>query len=86
MEERIQENLKFVYERVDQFWSLVHEDGDMKVKNSEKKKNLFSGPATYNNSIQIYRRDLEEGGVVLDPLKAQHTIPVSEERAREDSL
>ncbi|XP_065837104.1 ceramide transfer protein-like [Oscarella lobularis] len=53
VEERIQENLKFVYERVDQFWSLVHEDGDMK----------------------IYRRDLEEGGVVLDPLKAQHTIP-----------
>ena len=41
MEERIQENLKFVYERVDQFWSLVHEDGDMKVKNSEKKK-IFS--------------------------------------------
>eukprot|EP00118_Oscarella_pearsei_P003876 m.16096 g.16096 ORF g.16096 m.16096 type:complete len:618 (+) comp26734_c0_seq3:82-1935(+) len=52
VEERIQDNLKFVYENVDQHWSIVHEDGDMKV----------------------YRRDLEEGGVVLDPLKAQHTI------------
>ena len=25
--------------------------------------------------IQVYRRDLEEGGVVVDPLKAYHCVP-----------
>ena len=55
VEEKVKENLQYAYEDVGTLWSLVHEDGDMKV----------------------YRRDLEEGGVVLDPLKAHHTIPVS---------
>jgi collagen type IV alpha-3-binding protein len=50
--EKIQENLRYIYEDVNTLWSLVHDDGEMKV----------------------YRRDLEEGGVVLDPLKAHHTI------------
>ncbi|XP_062516998.1 ceramide transfer protein-like isoform X2 [Corticium candelabrum] len=53
VEEKVKENLQYAYEDVGTLWSLVHEDGDMKV----------------------YRRDLEEGGVVLDPLKAHHTIP-----------
>jgi len=27
---------------------------------------------------QVYRRDYEEGGVVLDPMKATHTVQVQE--------
>ena len=27
--------------------------------------------------LQVYRRELEEGGVVIDPLKASYTVKVS---------
>ena len=37
-------------------WSVVHEEGEMKV----------------------YRRELEEDGVVIDPLRANYTVSVSE--------
>ena len=36
-------------------WSVVHEEGEMKV----------------------YRRELEEDGVVIDPLRANYTVNVS---------
>ena len=26
--------------------------------------------------VQVYRRDYEEGGIVLDPMKATHTVNV----------
>ena len=36
-------------------WSVVHEEGEMKV----------------------YRREMEEDGVVIDPLRANYTVNVS---------
>ena len=48
----VSESLQYIQEDVDGNWTLVFEDGDMKV----------------------HRRDYEEGGVVIDPLKATHTV------------
>jgi collagen type IV alpha-3-binding protein len=49
--EKISQYARYLFEVVDTNWSVVHEDGDMKV----------------------YRREVEEGGVVVDPLKSFYT-------------
>ena len=54
--EKISQYARYVFEEVDNCWSVVHEDGEMKV----------------------YRRELEEGGVVVDPLKSFYTAGVSQ--------
>jgi len=51
---------------------MVYEDGDMMVCGASLLETSFTFVW-----VQVYRRDLEEGGVVVDPLKAQHTVQVS---------
>ena len=53
--EKISQYARYLFEEVDNNWSVVHEDGDMKV----------------------YRREMEDGGVVVDPLKSFYTASVS---------
>ena len=55
MGEKISQYARYLFEEVDNNWSVVHEDGDMKV----------------------YRREVEDGGVVVDPLKSFCTATVS---------
>lgn len=55
MSEKISQYARYLFEEVDNNWSLVHEDGEMKV----------------------YRREMEDGGVVVDPLKSYCTATVS---------
>ena len=37
---------------------------------------VFKGLTWDFFSLQVYRRDYEEGGIVLDPMKATHTVKV----------
>ena len=54
--EKTSQYARYIFEPVDSnVWSVVHEEGDMKV----------------------YRRELEEDGVVIDPLRANYTVNVS---------
>ena len=53
--EKVSRYARYIFEPVDTNWSVVYEDGDMKV----------------------YRREMEEGGVVVDPLKSFYTATVS---------
>ena len=52
--EKVSQYARYLFEAVGTNWSVVYEDGDMKV----------------------YRRELEEGGVVVDPLKSFYTAIV----------
>ena len=55
--EKTSQYARYIFEPVDSnMWSVVHEEGEMKV----------------------YRRELEEDGVVIDPLRANYTVSVSE--------
>ena len=55
--EKTSQYARYIFEPVDSdSWSVVHEDGEMKV----------------------YRREMEEDGVVIDPLRATYTVGVSE--------
>jgi collagen type IV alpha-3-binding protein len=36
-----------------------------------------------DGEMKLYRREVEENGIVLDPLKAVHTVKVERERERE---
>jgi collagen type IV alpha-3-binding protein len=51
MSEKISQYARYLFEEVDNNWSVVYEDGEMKV----------------------YRREMEDGGVVVDPLKSFYT-------------
>jgi argonaute-like protein implicated in RNA metabolism and viral defense len=55
MSEKISQYARYLFEEVDNNWSVVYEDGEMKV----------------------YRREMEDGGVVVDPLKSFYTATVS---------
>lgn len=55
IDEKTSEYARYIFEPVDStLWSIVHEDGEMKV----------------------YRREMEEDGVVIDPLRATYTANV----------
>ena len=55
--EKTSQYARYIFEPVDStLWSVVHEDGEMKV----------------------YRREMEEDGVVIDPLRATYTVGVSQ--------
>ena len=54
--EKTSQYARYIFEPVDSTnWSVVHEDGEMKV----------------------HRREMEEDGVVIDPLRATYTVNVS---------
>ena len=55
MSEKISQYARYLFEEVDNNWTVVHEDGEMKV----------------------YRREMEDGGVVVDPLKSYYNATVS---------
>lgn len=56
IDEKTSQYARYIFEPLDStLWSVVHEDGEMKV----------------------YRRELEEDGVVIDPLRATYTVGVS---------
>lgn len=56
IDEKTSQYARYIFEPLDStMWSIVHEDGEMKV----------------------YRRELEEDGVVIDPLRATYTVSVS---------
>ena len=53
--EKTSQYARYIFEPVDSnMWSVVHEEGEMKV----------------------YRREMEEDGVVIDPLRANYTVNV----------
>ena len=56
IDEKTSQYARYIFEPLDStMWSVVHEDGEMKV----------------------YRREMEEDGVVIDPLRATYTVGVS---------
>ena len=62
--EKTSQYARYIFEPVDSnMWSVVHEEGEMKV----------------------YRREMEEDGVVIDPLRANYTVNVRE-RERETEI
>lgn len=68
---------KYIYEPVestDGSWQLAHEDGEMKVCTICCPYYII---LYLSLSVKVYRRELEEDGVVVDPLKAQHVVKVS---------
>ena len=58
---------------------IVHEFVDLLMLNYLilESQVTLSSCAVASYHMQVYRRDLEEGGVVVDPLKAQLTVQVS---------
>lgn len=70
-------------------WQLVVEEGEMKVRElltahvtsvclGRQMTNAHTTSTccymTYILSMQVYRREVEENGIVLDPLKATHSV------------
>lgn len=56
IDDKTSQYARYIFEPLDStMWSVVHEDGEMKV----------------------YRREMEEDGVVIDPLRATYTVGVS---------
>lgn len=85
VEEMVQNHMTYSLQDVggDANWQLVVEEGEMKVggKASLKPGGLSylrtgggSPPPTGVCCLQVYRREVEENGIVLDPLKATHSV------------
>ncbi|MGH0161162.1 UNVERIFIED_CONTAM: hypothetical protein FKN15_040644, partial [Acipenser sinensis] len=65
-------------------WQLVVEEGEMKVEEMVKNHMTYSlqddgGDANWQlvveeGEMKVYRREVEENGIVLDPLKATHVV------------
>lgn len=58
-------------------WQLVVEEGEMKVQGGAsraRRTSLHWEWILRGFVLQVYRREVEENGIVLDPLKATHSV------------